>query len=234
MRRFLIVNADDFGLSVGTNQGIIEAHERGIVTSASLMVRQPAAAEAAVYAHGRPQLSVGLHVDLGEWVYRAGEWHPAYEVIPTDDLDAVSAEVARQLQVFRQLMGRPPTHLDSHQHVHKQEPARSVLLALAQELDLPLRHCSPAVAFCGDFYGQGHKGVPYPGGVSVRNLLAILAKLPPGVSELCCHPGLDRALDSSYCAERCKEVKTLCDPRVRGGLEALGVQLLPFGALPKA
>lgn len=47
--RFLIVNADDFGQSPGVNRGIIEAHEHGIVTSASLMVRWPAATEAAAY-----------------------------------------------------------------------------------------------------------------------------------------------------------------------------------------
>ena len=41
--RHLIVNADDFGQSAGINRGIIEAHEHGIVTSTSLMVRWPAA-----------------------------------------------------------------------------------------------------------------------------------------------------------------------------------------------
>ena len=44
--RSLIVNADDFGQSRGVNRGVIEAHERGIVTSASLMVRWPAAESA--------------------------------------------------------------------------------------------------------------------------------------------------------------------------------------------
>ena len=44
-QRYLIVNADDFGQSPGINRGVIEAHENGIVTSASLMVRWPAAAE---------------------------------------------------------------------------------------------------------------------------------------------------------------------------------------------
>ena len=44
--RILIVNADDFGLSAGVNCGIVEAHDKGIVTSASLMVHMPAAAEA--------------------------------------------------------------------------------------------------------------------------------------------------------------------------------------------
>src|SRR5436190_23980393 len=66
MRRAVIVNADDFGQSAGINRGIIEAHERGIVTSASLMVRWPAAPAAAAYACAHRGLSVGLHVDLGE------------------------------------------------------------------------------------------------------------------------------------------------------------------------
>jgi predicted glycoside hydrolase/deacetylase ChbG (UPF0249 family) len=70
--RFLIVNADDFGLTSGINRGIIEAHEHGIVTSASLMVRYPAAREAADYAKAHPELSVGLHFEAGEWRYRAG------------------------------------------------------------------------------------------------------------------------------------------------------------------
>jgi len=46
-QRYLIVNADDFGQSQGVNRGVIAAHEHGIVTSASLMVRWPAAIEAA-------------------------------------------------------------------------------------------------------------------------------------------------------------------------------------------
>ena len=54
--RLLIVNADDFGQTAGVNRGVIEAHDRGIVTSASLMVRWPAAAEAASFARARPAL----------------------------------------------------------------------------------------------------------------------------------------------------------------------------------
>src|SRR5207249_7492687 len=84
-QRYLIVNADDFGLSPGVNRGIIKAHDQGIVTSASLMVRMPAAAEAAAYAREHPSLSVGLHCDLGEWTYRDRKWEPVYEVAPLDD-----------------------------------------------------------------------------------------------------------------------------------------------------
>src|SRR3954454_12076531 len=92
--RSLIVNADDFGQSPGINRGVIAAHERGIVTSASLMVRWPSAGEAAAYARDHPELSVGLHVDFGEWAYRNETWVPVYQVVETDDGAAVADEVA--------------------------------------------------------------------------------------------------------------------------------------------
>src|SRR6516165_8990020 len=159
--RNLIVNADDFGQSAGVNRGIITTHERGIVTSASLMVRWPGAAAAADYARAHPELSLGLHLDLGEWSYQAERWVQLYEVVPTADRAAVAEEVQRQLTIFRRLVGRDPTHLDSHQHVHRDEPVRSILLELAGALAVPLRHYCPAVRYCGDFYGQAAKGFPY-------------------------------------------------------------------------
>src|SRR5215472_6600967 len=113
MARYLIVNADDFGLSEGVNRGIIQAFERGIVTSASLMVRQPAAEAAANYACKNPRLSLGLHLDLGEWFFKDGEWLPLYSVVSTDDAKAVAAEIERQLTQFRKLSGQNPSHLDS-------------------------------------------------------------------------------------------------------------------------
>src|SRR5947208_2177006 len=143
--RWLIVNADDFGQSRGINRGVARAHRAGVVTSASLMVRFPEAAEAAGYARANPALSVGLHLDLGEWSYRDGTWQPEYVVVDTDDDRAVSDEVERQLERFRALVGRDPTHLDAHQHVHREEPARSALLAMGRSLAVPVRGESPAV-----------------------------------------------------------------------------------------
>ncbi|MBA2449837.1 MAG: ChbG/HpnK family deacetylase, partial [Chloroflexi bacterium] len=78
----MIVNADDFGFSPGVSRGIVAAHERGIVTSASLMVRWPAAVAAAAYGRAHPALSVGLHVDLGQDAYRDGRQVTLYRVIP--------------------------------------------------------------------------------------------------------------------------------------------------------
>src|SRR6187401_533384 len=101
--RRLIVNADDFGLTEGINRGIIEAHAQGIVTSASLMVRYPAAAAAAAYARSHRALSVGLHFETGEWRCQDGAWHAAYRVIDGGDSALVRSEFERQLAAFETL-----------------------------------------------------------------------------------------------------------------------------------
>jgi len=232
-KRYLIVNADDFGLSAGVNRGIIRTHEEGILTSASLMVRWPAAAGAARYALQHPRLSVGLHLDLAEWVYRDNQWVPRYQVVAPDDESAVAREVGRQFEAFRGLLGRDPTHIDSHQHVHRNEPVRAVVSQLAQNLSVPLRSFTPQVQYCGDFYGQTGEGDPYPEGISLEGLLMTIQSLPAGVSELGCHPGDDEHLDSVYRMERMQEVAVLCHPQIRAALESQDVVLCSFTDLPR-
>jgi chitin disaccharide deacetylase len=225
---YLIVNADDFGLAAGVNSGITRAHEQGIVTSASLMVLQPYAPQAAAYARGHSELSLGLHLDLGEWSYIDGEWVRLYSVVPEGDLAAVAEEVARQLSLFHTLVGRPPTHLDSHQHIHRSEPARSVMLEAARRLGVPLRDYSAQVRYCGDFYGQNAEGQPFPDIISTPGLINILRKLPPGTTELGCHPGSGEKLDTMYWRERAQETQVLCDPAVRAAIAAKGITLASF------
>jgi len=173
---------------------------------------------------------VGLHVDLGEMRYsEAGEtWVQMYEVVSHEDAAAVRREVERQLADFFSLVGRAPTHIDSHQHVHMHEPVRTVLVEIAAALAVPLRSCTPAIRYCGDFYGQSSKGYPYPEGVSVERLLQVLDDLPPGITELGCHPGLGEDVDSMYRMERGIEVQTLCDPRVKSAVEAGNIRLISF------
>lgn len=230
--RFLIVNADDFGLTSGVNRGIIEAHEHGIVTSASLMVRGAGANEAAEYSRAHRQLSIGLHLDLAEWRFRGGEWMAVYQVVDDTDSAAVKRECERQLSVFRELTGSEPTHLDSHQHLHLSEPARSVITAIASDLNVPLRSCSPRIKYCGSFYGQTGEGAPYPEGISVGGLVTVIETLPPGWTELGCHPGYSEGLDSVYFVEREEEIKSLCSVAVREALHRGGVQLRSFAEAP--
>ena len=231
MSRAAIVNADDFGQSTGINRGVIEAHERGIVTSASLMVRWPAALAAAAYARRSPRLSVGLHVDLGESFYRNGEWIPLYERVDRRDACAVEAEIRAQLALCRELLQCDPTHLDSHQHAHVAEPVRTILEAMAGELNVPLRHRSARVRHDGRFYGQTNTGEPWPSGVSATHLVEILRGLPEGVTEVACHPGFADDLVTMYRTERRVELDVLCDPGVRRAAADERIEFLGFADL---
>lgn len=231
--RLLVVNADDFGRSPGINDGVVRAFENGILTSASLMVRWPAAAAAAQYARAHTALSLGLHIDLGEWFWSEGRWHRRYDVVDPENRDDVAREVAAQLERFRDLVGDNPTHLDSHQQAHRREPLRSILRDLARELAVPLRHESPDMTTWLDFYGETRTGRPLPGAISPERLIERLSTLGPDPVELRCHPAGSADVEG-YGEARCLETRTLCDPRVRDAVQRFGVGLRSFRDVPLA
>lgn len=233
-RRVLIVNADDLGLSPGVNEGIFRAHDVGIVTSASLMVRRPAARSAADAARRRPRLGLGLHLDLGDWVFARGRWHVVTKVVNDDDLGAVTEELERQLAAFQRLVGRDPTHLDSHQHAHLSGCPAEAARRLAEQLGLCLRQRGDAVRYCGDFYGHTATGEPLHHAISTEALIGIVRGLPPGVTELACHPGAGRDVRSSYREERELELSALCDPRVGQVIREEQIELRSFAEVDVA
>ena len=212
MRR-LIINADDFGLTEGVNQGIIAAHVSGVVTSTSLMVDFPGAVRAAELMHEHPELSVGLHF-----------------VDDTPELDQpgrAEAEFARQLERFRTLTGVEPTHVDSHHHVHVKRISRFV--PLVEPLGVPLRG-DGQVRYLGAFFGHPEPGMIDHDRIRPAFLLALLGdEATAEVTELGCHPGrVTDELRSSYTAEREIEIATLTEPGLRERIEELGLTLSSF------
>jgi predicted glycoside hydrolase/deacetylase ChbG (UPF0249 family) len=225
-RRFVIFNADDFGYSRGINRGVVEAHERGVVTAATLIVNAPASAEAVRLARRLPRLSLGLHVNFTD---------EARRLIDLDDMDACRAELRRQFARFVDLAGRAPTHLDSHQHVHRHPQRVKLFQELAAEHGLPLRDHSPVV-FKGGFYAQWEYGVSDPDKVGVGALERILrTEIGDGVHEMACHPGyVDPALAAVYHADREHELRTLTDPRIPAVLAEEGIRLISYHELGRA
>jgi predicted glycoside hydrolase/deacetylase ChbG (UPF0249 family) len=219
--KYLIVNADDFGACSGVNRGIVEAHRRGIVTSASLMVGMPGTEEAARLARRCPRLSVGLHAVLSR------------EVTEMDDpAHACGTELEDQIGAFVTLLGRLPTHLDSHHHVHPQPGLLPQFQAAADHLEIPLRGFS-GVRYSSRFYGRWNDE-PHPEQVSAEGLVALLAAdVGGGVTELGCHPGLpDTTFASTYTLERTLELKALCATEVRYFLEHSEIMLVGFAEAP--
>jgi len=143
----LIVHADDFGIAEPVNDGIVEAHDRGIVTSVSLMATGPAFDHAVALARSRPKLDVGVHLVLTEHrpltgasvpslVDSNGRFPPhAIELAGRQLRGAISlAEVRLELdaQIRRVLSaGIAVSHLDGHQHVHVLPGVAQVVAELA-------------------------------------------------------------------------------------------------------
>jgi predicted glycoside hydrolase/deacetylase ChbG (UPF0249 family) len=220
MEKFLIVNADDLGASVGVNRGILECHTRGIVTSASLMVTGRAVAQAVSISRDHPALAVGLHWDV------CGEDEREFD---TSNLQAVRDEFRRQLDEFYRLLGCLPTHVDSHRHVHREKHVMPVIQDLVAPLGVPLRG-DGRVRFVGGFYAQWEWMVTNLDYVSVPFLQRMLREeVSPGWTEFSCHPGyVTSDYTAVYLAEREEEIRTLTDPRIRQSLAEQGIRLVSF------
>jgi predicted glycoside hydrolase/deacetylase ChbG (UPF0249 family) len=225
VHKYLIINADDFGASTGVNRGILECHTRGVVTSTSLMVTGRAVLEAVAMSRDYPALAVGLHWDV------CGEDEREFD---TGDLAAVRDEFHRQLDEFYRLLGRMPTHVDSHRHVHREEHLMPVFRQLVAPLGVPLRE-DGRVNFVGGFYAQWEWKVTRLEYVSVPFLMRMLREeVPLGWTEFSCHPGYASAdYASVYLTEREAEVRTLTDPRIRQTIEDLGIRLVSYPDYPR-
>jgi predicted glycoside hydrolase/deacetylase ChbG (UPF0249 family) len=215
--KYLIVNADDFGLSAGVTEGILEAHARGIVTSASFLVDASASEDAARLARSAPRMSFGVHADLPRELTNGSG---------PDPTERCRAELERQLARFEELMGRPPTHLDAHHNVHRQPALAPAFVEVARRHGLPLREHSEARYF-SRFYGQWG-GESHLEQIEVASLARMLAtEVGPGLTELSCHPGHPDGA-SGYSSERETELRTLTDPRIAEVLARLEIVLVSY------
>ncbi|KAM6155628.1 carbohydrate deacetylase [Rhynchocyon petersi] len=131
----LVVTADDFGYCPRRDEGIVEAFLAGTVTSVSLLVNGAAAESAAELAR-RHNIPTGLHANLSEGLPVGPARHGASSLLGPEGfflgkmgfreavaagkvaLPQVQEELEAQLSRFRELLGRDPTHVDGHQHVH--------------------------------------------------------------------------------------------------------------------
>jgi len=132
----LIVNADDFGLTHGVNRAIIACHERGIVSSTTLMATGARFDEAVALASQMPRLSVGCHVVLVDGspllppskvrsLLAPGTerfYHSIGEVLQAVALgrfraEEVEAEASAQFAYLKSA-GVSISHFDAHKHTH--------------------------------------------------------------------------------------------------------------------
>jgi hopanoid biosynthesis associated protein HpnK len=150
----LIINADDFGLTRGVNQAIVEAHKNGVVTSATMMANGAALDDALLQSHAAPSLAVGCHVVLVDGTPvlppeqvpdllepGTGHFHRTLShflmlavrrrIAP----DQIEAEATAQIQKL-QSAGIRPSHVDTHKHTHMFPQVLDPLLRAVRACDV--------------------------------------------------------------------------------------------------
>lgn len=279
--RRVIVTADDFGLAVPVNEAVERAHRDGVLTAASLMVAEPAAADAVRRAHALPSLRVGLHVVVVE-----GRSLLAPAEIP-DLVDArgmfgsnlakagvryffhprirrqLEAEIRAQFAAFA-ATGLAFDHVNAQCHMHLHPTVLGIILKVARDYGRPpmrvpyepfgaswrAAHDARGLRFANAFllapwlalmkarlrgasiaYNDRVFGLGDSGRMTPERVVALLAQLEPGVTEVFFHPatghwpGIAPGLQAYRHAD---ELAALTSADVARALHAPGIETIAF------
>jgi len=154
-RSYLIVNADDFGLTEGTNNAIARAHREGIVTSTSLLANGLAFDHAVALARATPSLDIGLHLTLTEGLPIAPPDQvrallTAQGELPLSNQPFARALIAGRLpiaQIRREFeaqaakvidSGIRPSHVDGHKYIHLLPGITAIAADIARRFAIPM------------------------------------------------------------------------------------------------
>jgi hopanoid biosynthesis associated protein HpnK len=219
MARRLIVNADDFGFTRDVNLGIVEAHRRGILTAATLMVNGMAFEHAVELARENPGLDVGCHLVLvgGRSVADPARKLPGSVRRLGFEMGAwVEREMEAQVEKIL-AVGLRPSHVDTHKHTHLAPPVLGAVCRIAHRygipwvrrpFDLPLMAVAPLrrrvvnaalqpirAPFDRTLRRYGCRTTDYFAGFQITGrfrageLAELIRALPDGLTEFMCHPG---------------------------------------------
>lgn len=237
------------------------------------MANLPWAAESIPLLAGAPDLGVGLHLNLtsGPPVLRPEQVPSLLGADGRFDMNPlrlrfkartseVLAEWEAQLHRFRELLGRDPTHIDSHHHVHMLPRFTRVALELRRRHGLPAMRCFLPKAMAPVKKLSWRMGAhiarrylrrawslaeadqcPHPDHTlvfstshHVSDLIRWLAELPDGTTELVCHPGYvdERLIHASSMRDRREaELAMLCHPDLRRVLEEQEIRLATYAVV---
>ena len=240
--RFLIINADDLGMSAEINRGIFAAHEHGVITDSSLMVKRPYAGEAVKSIKRIPSFKVGIHVDLDILL---GWTSPGKEKVLRSELHRimedhafskkVKQESRKQIEAFLDT-GLIPSHIDTHHHVHGFLQIFEPLVEVAASYGITaIRFNKNGYTLLGrdsilltdetrwqmvEMLRRHGFNAPY----QLIDPFSFFspAELPAGITELMVHPSLNGD------QWRQKDFQMLMDPSFKKTIDEEGIKLIGF------
>jgi predicted glycoside hydrolase/deacetylase ChbG (UPF0249 family) len=216
LSKLLVVNADDFGFTHDVNQGIIEAHNSGILTSTTLMATGAAFQHAVALAKENPSLDIGCHLVL---VGSPPFPETVAQLVQALALKRIRAREELSTQVHKILdAGVRPTHLDTHKHTHLLPPVLDAVADISAEFRIPwvrrpfdfpfqtggigwkTRAANRLMASArgrfervlrraGCRFTDHFAGFRLTGNFGPASLAALIRMLPEGSTEFMCHPG---------------------------------------------
>lgn len=151
---YLIINADDFGLSQSINDAVYELAKFGAISSTTVMANMPFAQEI-IRLRDFEEFGVGLHFNLTQG-------RPVSNINEIDSLidrdgcfynvkvfrkkvsegkinfDHIEKELLAQFEYLTRILGKSITHIDSHQDINKLRIVSDVLIKFAKKMNLTL------------------------------------------------------------------------------------------------
>ena len=224
----LILNADDFGYDPAVSRGIAESMRQGVVSSTTMIVNSPWSEDAAAQADG---LAVGLHLNL---VRFQSVSQPSRELTERAvfEMPFVVREIRAQLERFRELLKREPTHIDVHKHAHRESTVLNALGIVARECKLAVRSIDEemrqALRAAGVHTNDAFLGDAGDAAYWTPEVWAEKLDLAPreGVVEFMSHPGHRPShVSSGYGPQREVELATFLSPAAREALVSRGLTL---------
>ena len=252
MRR-LIINADDCNLTPGVTRGILLAHDRGVVTSTTLMMNLPLLEKTVREIKKRRLLGLGVHLNVTfakplsrpsqvstllkpDGSFRRPE---DYQKKLPEERDLIR-EYEAQVKFFEKSFGRKPDHLDTHHHLHNLPVFFRALAFVARKWRLPVRR-SALFERLDSRETAALKTTDYLFGNLEAKFLwqpgpfwGVVENLPEGTSEIACHPGFyDSELRrvSSLRQMREAELKLFSSSQLRKKLADLGIEPIRFSQI---
>ena len=152
-KKFLIVSADDFGLTKGVNQAIINSFKHGILTSTSLLVNGFAIDDAIKLLQSNKGLDVGIHLTVTQGfpllksnlissiIANGNLFYPNYKklflkmLLKKVNIKDIEREFRKQLD-FAFNAGLNISHIDTHQHIHPHPSILNLIIKLAIEYNI--------------------------------------------------------------------------------------------------
>jgi predicted glycoside hydrolase/deacetylase ChbG (UPF0249 family) len=248
--KYLIINADDFGLTPEVSQGILKAARDGVLTSTTVMINSPHRGEFSELLD--TEIGIGLHFNL-TWgspvslpeevpslVNKDGYFQSDPDIGKRKSTD-IEKELEAQIALFLQSIQRTPSHIDVHKHLHKYFIVLEAVIAVARRLEIPVRFTTAEMktilrennVTTPDFFmGDAKPEKPY---WTKDQLLSSLISIQPGVTEIMCHPGyVPTSIPGMfYNQQREVELESFCDPDVWEEINRQEIGLINFSYLKR-